>query len=73
MSAKTQPFPTDDYRMDVDIAEMLPRLFAKLATLGGQPAPPLTRRERCWWAWQMAKRGELRSVWAYTWTYNRAR
>lgn len=33
--------------------------------VGAQPAPPLTRAERRWWAWQMFKRGEFRSAWAY--------
>jgi hypothetical protein len=32
---------------------------------GASAAPPLTRRERVWWAWQMIKRGHWSNGWLY--------
>ena len=63
MSGVTQRFDTADYRLSVDVMVAVGKLMQ--FQFGAGAAPPLTRRERFWWAYQMLKHGEWHSAWAY--------
>jgi hypothetical protein len=62
MSAPTVAFKTELWIFATDMEQLL----WKLQTVGKGAAPPLTRREHLWWAWQYLKRQDWEFVWRHS-------